>query len=182
MTTTLDHQHFLRASVLIRWDLKKKTVYLAELGLGWIVRALPLWRTESLVVIWAPGLGCSAACGILTSWSGIEPVFPCIGVITAEPTGRSPTGAVFSYHPVEAVLSLPGEDFRSVFDPLLTPSLEDFSRLSFPYRKVSWQEYDRLLAEIWCLVFQFSSVAQSCPTLCTPWTAVHQASLSITNS
>ena len=33
---------------------------------------------------------------------------------------------------------------------------------------------------------QFSSVTQSCPTLChglhTPWTAAHQASLSITNS
>ena len=29
---------------------------------------------------------------------------------------------------------------------------------------------------------QFSSVAQSCPTLCNPWTAAHQASLSITNS
>ena len=29
---------------------------------------------------------------------------------------------------------------------------------------------------------QFSSVAQSCPTLATPWTAAHQASLSITNS
>ena len=28
----------------------------------------------------------------------------------------------------------------------------------------------------------FSSVIQSCPTLCTPWTAAHQASLSITNS
>ena len=27
-----------------------------------------------------------------------------------------------------------------------------------------------------------SSVAQSCPTLCTPWTATGQASLSITNS
>ena len=26
------------------------------------------------------------------------------------------------------------------------------------------------------------SVAQSCPTLCDPWTAAHQASLSITNS
>ena len=31
-------------------------------------------------------------------------------------------------------------------------------------------------------VFQFSSVAQSCPTLCNPWTAAHQASLSNTNS
>ena len=28
---------------------------------------------------------------------------------------------------------------------------------------------------------QFSSVAQSCPTLCDPWTAARQASLSITN-
>ena len=28
----------------------------------------------------------------------------------------------------------------------------------------------------------FSSVAQSCPTLATPWTAARQASLSITNS
>ena len=26
--------------------------------------------------------------------------------------------------------------------------------------------------------FQFSSVAQSCPTLCDPWTTAHQASLS----
>ena len=31
------------------------------------------------------------------------------------------------------------------------------------------------------LVLQFSSVAQSCPTLWIPWTAAHQASLSITN-
>ena len=29
---------------------------------------------------------------------------------------------------------------------------------------------------------QFSSVTQSCPTLWTPWTTAHQASLSITNS
>ena len=32
------------------------------------------------------------------------------------------------------------------------------------------------------LFTQFSSVTQSCPTLWTPWTAAHQASLSITNS
>ena len=32
------------------------------------------------------------------------------------------------------------------------------------------------------LFVQFSSVAQLCPTLVTPWTAGHQASLSITNS
>ena len=30
--------------------------------------------------------------------------------------------------------------------------------------------------------FQFSSVAQSCATLCNPWTAARQASLSITNT
>ena len=29
---------------------------------------------------------------------------------------------------------------------------------------------------------QFNSVSQSCPTLCDPWTAAHQASLSIINS
>ena len=31
-------------------------------------------------------------------------------------------------------------------------------------------------------VFQFSLVAQLCPVLAIPWTAAHQASLSITNS
>ena len=33
-----------------------------------------------------------------------------------------------------------------------------------------------------CLSVQFSSVAQSCPTLCDPWITACQASLSITNS
>ena len=32
------------------------------------------------------------------------------------------------------------------------------------------------------LQVQFSSVTQSCPTVCDPWNAAHQASLSITNS
>ena len=32
------------------------------------------------------------------------------------------------------------------------------------------------------MAFQFSSVAQLCPTIATPWTAAHQVSLSITNS
>ena len=32
------------------------------------------------------------------------------------------------------------------------------------------------------ILSQFSLVAQSCPTLCDPWTAACQASLSITNS
>ena len=31
-------------------------------------------------------------------------------------------------------------------------------------------------------IYVFSSVAHLCPTLCTAWTAAHQASLSITNS
>ena len=31
-------------------------------------------------------------------------------------------------------------------------------------------------------IYQFSSVTQLCPTLCDPWTATRQASLSITNS
>ena len=33
-----------------------------------------------------------------------------------------------------------------------------------------------------CVCLQFSSVAQSCPTLCDPWTAACHASLFITNS
>ena len=37
------------------------------------------------------------------------------------------------------------------------------------------------LAENW-LIEAFSSAAQSCPTLCDPWTAACQAPLSITNS
>ena len=39
------------------------------------------------------------------------------------------------------------------------------------------------MAKVKCMTCdQFSSVAQSCPTLCDPWTAASQASLSITNS
>ena len=33
-----------------------------------------------------------------------------------------------------------------------------------------------------CIFYQFSSVAQSCPTLCDPCITAHQASLPITNS
>ena len=52
-----------------------------------------------------------------------------------------------------------------------------------------WDTHDYILCD--CLSkwvappftsVQFSSVAQSCPTLCDPWSAAHQASLSITNS
>ena len=36
--------------------------------------------------------------------------------------------------------------------------------------------------QLWLFPLQFSSVAQSCPTFESPWTAARQASLSITNS
>ena len=41
-------------------------------------------------------------------------------------------------------------------------------------------EFSRL--EYWSGSVKFNSVAQSCLTLCNPWTAAHQTSLSITNS
>ena len=45
-----------------------------------------------------------------------------------------------------------------------------------------WYERDYILFLIWNSAQQFSSVTQSCPSLCDPWTMAHQASLSITNS
>ena len=43
--------------------------------------------------------------------------------------------------------------------------------------------YEKYYISLSCLIWvRFSSVAQSCPTLCNPWTAARQASLSITNS
>ena len=45
---------------------------------------------------------------------------------------------------------------------------------------LNWQEDSLPLAPLSSV--QFRSVAQLCPTLCAPWTAAHQASLSITNS
>ena len=39
-----------------------------------------------------------------------------------------------------------------------------------------------LFQGLYKIMHQFSSVTQSCPTLCDPWTAARQASLSITNS
>ena len=43
-------------------------------------------------------------------------------------------------------------------------------------------QFDHPCAHKLILKSHFSSVAQSCPTLCNPWTAARQASLSITNS
>ena len=48
-----------------------------------------------------------------------------------------------------------------------------WSSYSFFYSLFHWP---------WCNLVQLSSVAQSCPTLVTPWTTAHQASLSITKT
>ena len=50
--------------------------------------------------------------------------------------------------------------------------------LSFPPIKVCYEESTSRPRKL----TQFSSVAQSCPTLCDPWTTARQASLSVTNS
>ena len=52
-------------------------------------------------------------------------------------------------------------------------------------RRASWLElhiHEELKSRFLRSSIHFSSVAQSCPTLCTQWTAAHQASLSITHS
>ena len=49
--------------------------------------------------------------------------------------------------------------------------------LSFPPIKVCYEESTSRPRKL----TQFSSVAQSCPTLCDPWTTARQASLSVTN-
>ena len=46
----------------------------------------------------------------------------------------------------------------------------------------NWRELGRIRIPFESTINQFSSVAQSCLTLCDPVTAAHQASLSITNS
>ena len=67
-----------------------------------------------------------------------------------------------------------------------------FQFLGFDFFKKGLSEYSLLAILCWIRVhsklnqlyiyIQFSSVPQSCPTLCTPWTTACQASLSITNS
>ena len=86
-------------SCLIFW----KIIYLAALGLSCTVRDLPLWPTDSLVVVcrlWSnwgsvaavPGFSCSSACRILALWPGIKPAYPVLqdGFLTTEPLGKSP--------------------------------------------------------------------------------------------
>ena len=57
------------------------------------------------------------------------------------------------------------------------PSSGTHLKLSCPREQTSLQALKPSLVSV-----HFSSVAQSCSTLETPWTAAHQASLSITNS
>ena len=45
-----------------------------------------------------------------------------------------------------------------------------------------WAKFENIMLSERRISVQFSSVAQSCPIFVTPWTAAHQASLSITNS
>ena len=54
----------------------------------------------------------------------------------------------------------------------------DTGRSLLPWNLQSWEDFHLALL----ISLQFSSVAQLCLTLCTPWTAPCQASLSITNS
>ena len=59
-----------------------------------------------------------------------------------------------------------------LYGPNLTSVHEYWENRSFDYQFSSVQFSS----------VQFSSVAQSCLTLCNPWTSAHQASLSLTNS
>ena len=74
-----------------------------------------------------------------------------------------------------------------------SPALQTYALISEPpqhrYLLPTWELYIQKLTrylhlhDVWApWLNQFSSVAQSCPTLMTTWPATHQASLSITNS
>ena len=78
------------------------------------------------------------------------------------------------------VLCLPLLPFLSIFANIRVFSNESALCIMWPkYWNFSISpsnEYSGLIS------FQFSSVAQTCPTIAIPWTTAHQASLSITNS
>ena len=58
-----------------------------------------------------------------------------------------------------------------------------YSCLENPMDRKAWQDYTPWLTkELHTTSVQCNSVTQSCPTLCDPWTASQQDSLSITNS
>ena len=71
--------------------------------------------------------------------------------------------------------------------PSIFPSIRVFSNESGLH--IRWPKYWHFSFSIspsneysGLISFQFSSVAQTCPTIAIPWTTAHQASLSITNS
>ena len=77
-------------------------------------------------------------------------------------------------------VKIDGETVETVTDLVLGGSKitedgdcsHEFKKMLAPWKK----SYDQPSS------VQFSSVTQSCPTLCNPWIAARQASLSITNS
>ena len=79
------------------------------------------------------------------------------------------------------------QNLRYADDTTLTAESEELKSFLMTVKeevkKLAWNSTFRKLRS-WHLVpsVQFSSVTQSCPTLCTSWTTAHQASLSITNS
>ena len=71
--------------------------------------------------------------------------------------------------------------------PSIFPRIRVFSNESGLH--IRWPKYWHFSFSIspsseysWLISFQFSSMAQTCPTLAIPWTAACQASLSIINS
>ena len=62
----------------------------------------------------------------------------------------------------------------------MTPSFPQLSPISPPW--MNWSRGVLLPIGWYCCCHQFCSIAQSCQTCCNTWTAVNQASLSITNS
>ena len=55
------------------------------------------------------------------------------------------------------------------------------SNLTTESTNKTWGKHRIVFVQLWWCI-QFSSIFQLCPTLCDPWTAAWQASLSITNS
>ena len=67
---------------------------------------------------------------------------------------------------------------------ITSPLTSDWSKSEHVTSRADQWDIRKDLLRTWGKVssVQFSSVSQLCPTLCDPWTAAYQASLSITNS
>ena len=94
----------------------------------------------------------------------------------------SPEGGLASAGRSEALFESRGKG-PPIFQPLVicSISLHLHDRLQYCENDSIGQKGKLRLKEL-IQCHQFSSVAQSCPTLCDPMTAAHQATLSITNS